>query len=170
MFRPLALFNRDRRAPAATGRTSHDPFFQLQDEMNRLFYDAFASFGAPVSWRSNAERGEIAPSLDLRETDAAFEVEAELPGVDENDIDVEVVDNVLTIRGEKRFEKRDEDKKGGYHYVERAYGSFARSVPLPAEIDPERVEAVFKNGVLKLTLPKPPEAQRRAHKVAIAKG
>ncbi|MGE0408775.1 MAG: Hsp20/alpha crystallin family protein [Amphiplicatus sp.] len=170
MFQPLTLFNRNRRTPATTSDSSPgDPFYRLHRDMNRLFDEAFSGFGLPSSFRSDGFSGEIAPRIDLRETDEAYEIEADLPGVAEDDVDVQLSDNVLTIRGEKRAEKEEEDKKGAYHYVERAYGSFARSIQLPQDIDPERVKASFKNGVLKLTLAKPPEAARRARRIAINK-
>ncbi|MBI1366795.1 MAG: Hsp20 family protein [Alphaproteobacteria bacterium] len=170
MFKPLTLFNRGRNAPTLSERSSGDPFFRLQDEMNRLFDEAFASFGAPSLWPSRSySSGDVFPTLDLRETDESYEIEAELPGVSEKDIDVEVNDNILTIRGEKRTE-RDESGKKGYRLVERSYGSFARSIPLPTEIDPDHVDAVFKDGVLKLTLAKPPESVRRSKRIEIKKG
>ncbi|HXI87638.1 MAG TPA: Hsp20/alpha crystallin family protein [Parvularculaceae bacterium] len=151
-------------------RASGDPFFRLQHEMNRLFDDAFAGFGAPSTWGAKLfSDGDAFPTIDLRETDETYEIEAELPGVSEKDIDVEVTDNVLTIRGEKRFERDDQDKKG-YRLVERSFGSFARSIPLPTEVDPDHVDAVFKNGVLTLSLPKPPEAVRRSRRIEIKKG
>lgn len=170
MFYPLTKFNRHRRTPATTDQSLSDPFFRFQREMNRLFDDAFSGFGLPAAFTPSGFSGDVAPHIDMRETDDAIEIDVELPGVSEDDVDVELSDNMLTIRGEKRVEKKDEDKKGGYHYLERAYGSFARSVPLPFDVDPDKVNASFKNGVLKLTLPKPPEEQRRTKKIAIKKG
>lgn len=165
MFQPLSIFNR-KRQPLAPGSFTADPLFRLQHEMNRLFDESFSSFGLPAEFAGTPFTGEARPKIDMRETDNQLVVEAEIPGVAEDDIDVQVSDNVLTIRGEKRFEKK-EDKGEEYHYLERAYGSFARSIPLPYDVDPNSVEAVFKNGVLTLTMPKPPEEARRTRKIAI---
>jgi HSP20 family protein len=162
MFQPLAVFSRARRDPALTESQSRDPFYRLQHEMNRLFDEAFTRF--PSFGSSFA--ADVSPRIDICETDRALEVEAELPGVSENDVDIELADNVLTIRGEKRSEKQDKGKNG-YQYMERSYGSFSRSIPLPFEVDSNKVDASFKDGVLKLTLPKPPEAQRRTKKIEI---
>jgi HSP20 family protein len=167
MFRPLALFNRgDRSLPARSDYTG-DPFFRLQHEMNRLFDSAFSSFGLPSLGREFDEFRS--PQVDIRETDNAIEVEAELPGVDEKDLDVQLRDNLLTIRGEKKFERKDE-KDGDYRVMERSYGSFSRSMTLPYAVNPDAVEAVFKNGVLKLTLPKPADAQNQTKRIAIKRG
>lgn len=165
MFQPLSIFNR-KRQPLAPANYSADPFFRLQHEMNRLFDESFSGFGLPAEFMATPFSGETRPKIDMRETDMEFVVEAELPGVAEDDLDVQVSDNMLTIRGEKRFEKK-EDKGDEYHYLERAYGSFARSIPLPFDVDPDSVEAVFKNGVLTLTLPKPPGDTARSRKIAI---
>lgn len=169
MFRPLSIFNRNTEAlPARTESLASDPFFRLQNEMNRLFDDAFVGWGPPAATRREADEAR-APRIDLRDADHAVEIEAELPGVDEKDINVEISDNLLTIRGEKRFERKDE-REGEYRLLERSYGSFSRSMTLPFAVDPDAVEASFKNGVLKLTLPKPPEAQARTRRIAINKG
>lgn len=168
MFRPLSIFNRNAETlPARTENYAGDPFFRLQHEMNRLFDDAFSGFGLPFAFRSDAEEARL-PRIDLRDADHAVEIEAELPGVEEKDIDVQISDNLLTIRGEKRFVRKGE-KEGNYRVLERSYGSFSRSMTLPYAVDPDAVEASFKNGVLKLTLPKPPEAQTRTKRIAINK-
>lgn len=168
MFRSLTPFRRNR-SEAPADPASGDSFFRLQHEMNRLFDDAFSGFGLPAAFGASTFTGDAAARVDVSETDDAIEVEAELPGVAEDDIDVQVIDNVLTIRGEKRSE-HEEKKKGGYFVKERAYGSFARSIPLPFDVDPDTVEAVFKNGLLTLTLPKPPEAVKETRKIAIKRG
>ena len=165
MFRPLAILNRNNAESAPASVSPVDPFFRLQHEMNRLFDDAFSGF-APAP-RLSAETAELrSPRINIRETETALEVEAELPGVDEKDIDVELKDNVLTIRAEKRMERKD-DKEGDYRLVERSFGSFVRSIPAPFAADPDAVEATFRNGVLNLTLPKPPEAVSKSRKIAV---
>lgn len=169
MFRPLSLFNRNASLPAARAEGfAGDPFFRLQHEMNRLFDDAFTGLQLPAAFRGEGEDSRL-PRIDVHEADHAIEIEAELPGVDEKDIDVQVADNLLTIRGEKKLERKDE-KEGQYRVSERSYGSFTRSMTLPFDVDPEAVEATFKNGVLKLTLPKPAEAQAQARRIAIKRG
>jgi len=94
----------------------------------------------------------IVPAFDVSETDDHIIVKADLPGVDVKDLDISIVGNVLTVRGEKKQEK--EEKNESYHRIERSYGSFSRSISLPAEVNPDAVEAVYKDGVLKLTIPK----------------
>ena len=167
MFHPLSLFSRRHSVPARREDVPADPFFRLHQEMNRLFDEAFAGFGG--AFAAPAGFGEASPRVDIRETDGALVVEAELPGVAEDDLDVELSDNVLTIRGEKKSETRDE-RSGAYRYVERSYGAFSRAIPIPYDIDPDAVEAKFKNGVLTLTLPKPEGAARASRKIAIKRG
>ncbi|GAB7078587.1 Hsp20/alpha crystallin family protein [Megalodesulfovibrio paquesii] len=103
--------------------------------------------------------GGVMPALNVRETPEALEVTAELPGVTAADIEVTIDKGVLTIKGEKKFE--EEKQEGAYHRVERSYGSFARSVSLPAPVAEDKVTANFTNGVLTLTLPKAEEAKAR---------
>lgn len=162
MFKPLSLFNRNRNAPAALSSES-DPFVEFHHEMNRLFDNFFGDFAAPSYFSGAQDKSARAAHIDIRETDSGFELEAELPGVDEDDVDVELNDNLLTIRGEKKFEKRDDDDG----MSERRYTSFQRSMSLPFDVDPDAINAKFKNGVLKLTLPKPPELAARPKKIAI---
>lgn len=166
MFRPLSVFNRGgRNVETRPESFASDPFFKLQSEMNRLFDDAFSGFATPPAFRGEGEDAR-APRIDMRETDGAVEVEAELPGVEEKDLDVQVRDNLLTVRGEKKFERKDE-KEGDYRVTERSYGSFSRSISLPFSIDPDGVEATFRNGILKLTLPKPADARSKSRRIEI---
>ncbi|HEC80511.1 MAG: Hsp20/alpha crystallin family protein [Candidatus Coatesbacteria bacterium] len=119
----------------------------IQREMNRLFDDFFG--------RGIAEREEsdfFSPAVDLSETDDEFRVRAELPGINQEDMNISLVGNTLVIKGEKKQEK--EEEKENYHYVERVYGSFRRDIDLPAEIDADKVEAEFKDGILNITIPK----------------
>jgi HSP20 family protein len=140
-----------------------DPFVSFRREMDRLFDDFFSpaeprSFAAPAA-------GGIWPSLDVRETDQAYVVSAELPGLEQKDVELNLRDNVLTISGEKRQEHKEED--GGRTYAERTYGRFQRSIPFDGEVDPDKVDATFKNGVLNVTLPKNPKAQDQARRIEI---
>jgi len=128
------------------------PFASLQREVERLFSEfgrGFPGFGA-------GQGADLMPRTDVTETDGTIEVTAELPGLEEKDVEVNLADNVLVIRGEKKAEK-DEQKKD-YRLVERSYGSFARRIELPAGIDPAAITAKLANGVLTVTVPKPPAA------------
>jgi HSP20 family protein len=138
-----------------------DPFTALRREMDRLF----DSFGRDVGWSAGGAAA-MTPSIDVSETDTEIRIDADLPGVEEKDVDVAISDNVLTIKGEKRAEK--EEKKKDFHLVERSYGSFSRSFTLPFAVDANKAKATFKNGVLSISLPKPPEVKAKAKKIAIS--
>ena len=134
----------------------------IQNEMNRLF-NSF--FDTPSPAGSGAFRRWI-PAMDLAEAENEFVLRADLPGLTEEDVNIEVDDNVLTISGERKAEQ--EDRKEGFYRVERSYGSFRRSLTLPENVDPETVKATFENGVLEVRVPKPEE--RKPRKVSIAVG
>ena len=123
--------------------------------MNRLFDDVFRGTGLPAATGSQGQ-GDVGTfvnaSMNVSETDKEIRITAELPGVTEQDIDVSLDDDVLTIRGEKKFERKDE--KENFHFVERSYGTFQRSLRLPYRCRSEQVQASFENGVLTVTLPK----------------
>jgi HSP20 family protein len=103
------------------------------------------------------------PAVNVSEDDRNITVEAELPGMDSNDIDISLQNNMLVLQGEKRFE--DEQKQGNYQRIERSYGSFSRTIPLSSSVDEDNVKASFKNGILTVTLPKQEKAQGK--KIAI---
>jgi HSP20 family protein len=115
-------------------------------------------FGGASAWAST-------PVVDFAETEKGYEVTAELPGMNEKNIEVKFADGVLTIKGEKQEEK--EEKKKDYYMSERSFGSFHRALQLPNGIDPEKIEASFTNGVLKVTLPKSTEAQKAEKKIPV---
>lgn len=151
------LFRVHRRELPAL-HVSH-PAVPLVDEVNRLFDDFFRDFpsvGAPAAF---------VPSLSVEETDAAVRVSAELPGLEEKDFELSVEDGVFTLRGEKRNESTTE--KGGWTRSERSYGKFERRLALPAEVEVEKANATFKNGVLDVTLPKRPEVKPKAHTISV---
>jgi HSP20 family protein len=135
----------------------------IQNEMNRLF-NTF--FDTPTPGNGTATPRRWIPAMDLVETDEHFVLKADLPGLAESDVNIEVEDNVLTVSGERKAEH--EDKREGYVRVERAYGSFRRSLTLPEGVDPEAVTASFDNGVLEVRVPKPEE--RKPRRVAIQVG
>ena len=136
----------------------HDPFRDLrslQDEVNRLFSTSLSrSFGD-----ENIASGAWNPSIDIYENKDQIVLEAELPGMNREDFHLTVENNVLTLRGERRFEKRSE--QDNYHRVERAYGSFSRAFTLPQSVSAEGTQAEYKNGVLRVTLPKREEVKAR---------
>lgn len=136
-----------------------DMFRSLQREIDHLFEDF--SHGMP----REGGNGFMSVSLDVAETDKAFEVMAELPGASPEDIDISLKDDMLTIRAEKKAEM--DDKQKNYHLHERSYGMFQRSFMLPAGIDSAKVEASFDKGVLKITLPKHPEAASKMRKITV---
>ncbi|MBN1579979.1 MAG: Hsp20/alpha crystallin family protein [Anaerolineae bacterium] len=133
-------------------QSSGQPFTAFQQEMNRLFDDFFGRSALEPFGALREGWDMFSPRVDVAETEQDVIVSAELPGLDNQDIDVSLSHGLLTISGEKKQEK---EKKGrNYYHVERSYGSFQRSVPLPSEVDAGKVDAVFKNGVLTITLPK----------------
>ena len=143
-----------------------DPFREmsaLQERMNRLFSDVRAQ--APVRGEEIVQ-GAWIPAVDIFETNEAIVLKAELPGITAQDVSVEVKDNTLTLKGEKKFEK--EVKEENYHRVERSYGSFQRAFTLPGTIHQEKVTAKFKDGILEITLPKVEEAKPKQIKVDIS--
>lgn len=144
-------------------RRGGDPFYQLHREIDRLFDDFMSPARRPVG----EGHAIMSPRLDMAESDGSIEVAVDLPGVDEKDIEVTINGDVLTIRGEKKTET--EENKKDYHLVERSYGSFQRSVRLPAGIDPEKVTAKFDKGVLRIALEKPQGAESRARRIPVSK-
>jgi HSP20 family protein len=149
-------------------RQSDDSYLDLQSRMNRLFDDFFenpfslASFGMPTETSRT-----FMPRIDVSETDAEIKVYVEVPGMDEKDIKVMLGNNMLTISGQKEAEKEDKDRR--YHRIERSFGSFRRDIPLPVEVDEEKVAATFSKGVLTVTLPKESNAAH-GRRIPIRKG
>ena len=160
-----------QRAPA-----EWSPFANLRREFDRMLEDfpwgwrrplARSAFDVEPFWRGFAGVGAV-PAVDIAEKDKEYEITAELPGMDESNIDVKFADGLLTIKGEKKEEK--EEKNKDYYLSERRYGSFQRSFPVPESVDANKIEAKFVNGVLTVKLPKSPEAQKNEKKIAIKKG
>lgn len=139
-------------------------FAALQREMNRLLEDAFRGFDAPALFgRGQNLTAMNWPKIEVNETDAQIQVSAELPGLDEKDIDVLISDGALIIRGEKKAEVEDKNRQ----FSERFYGRFERQIPLGVEIEEDKIEASFKNGVLTVTLPKSARAQTKMKHIEI---
>jgi len=137
----------------------------LQNEMNRLFSTAF---DAPAPSNGGGAARRWLPAMDLVETDDHFVLRADLPGLGEEDVNIEVEDRVLTISGERKAEH--ETTKEGYHRVERAFGAFSRSLTLPEGVDPEGVAASFDRGVLEVRIPKPEEKKPRKITIDVGAG
>ncbi|HKC13129.1 MAG TPA: Hsp20/alpha crystallin family protein [Vicinamibacteria bacterium] len=138
----------------------------LQERMNRLFDDSFRGInrtGSEEDWVG----GAWAPSVDIYEQNGNIVLKAELPGVDPKDVDVRVENNILTLRGERKLE--NEVKRENYHRLERAYGTFTRSFTLPNVVDTEKIKAEYKDGLLRMTLPKKDEAKPKQISINVAK-
>ena len=146
-----------------------DPFSAMRAEMDRVF-DSFIGRGIgrfptlPVA----KDRDALTPSIDVRETATEFVIEAELPGMDEQDISVTLNNGILTLKGEKKSER--EEKKDDYRLMERSYGSFQRSFQVADAVDADKVSASFDKGVLKVMMPKRPEAVKAEKRIPIGKG
>ncbi len=140
-----------------------DPFLTLHREMNRLFNDVFHGFDlAPSGQNRMFNRGGGWPHIEVSETDKEVKVTAELPGMEEKDVEVELANDVLSIRGEKKTETEDKDRL----FSERYYGRFERRIPLN-EVEADKCSASFKNGVLTVTLPKPAGAQAKSKRITV---
>ncbi|RMF93915.1 MAG: Hsp20/alpha crystallin family protein [Candidatus Schekmanbacteria bacterium] len=137
-----------------------DPFkdmISIKDRMNRLFDEVFSR--SHFYGDEDLTDGLWTPAVDIYETDDSVVLKAELPEVDEKDIEIKLEDNVLTIRGERKLE--NETKKENYYRMERAYGAFSRSFSIPSRVEQDKITATCKDGVLKVTMPKKKEAQHK---------
>src|SRR5215207_1750615 len=159
-FRDLISWGRDQSVPSRRG-DEVSPFLTLHREMNRLFDDVFNNFGAP----SVPGRMPAWPSVEVVQSDKDVRISAELPGLDEKDVEVLVDNDVLTIRGEKRSETEDQERR----FSERYYGRFERVIPLPFAVEEDKAEASFNNGVLTVTLPKSAKAEDKAKRIPIGR-
>ena len=162
--RDLIPWGRDdgNRPPTIFG--DGDPFLSLHREVNRLFDDVLRGFDSrlPALGRFSSP-GSGWPSVEISDGEKEIRVTAEVPGLEEKDIEVLLEDGVLTLKGEKRSETEDKDRR----FSERFYGRFERRIPLGLEIEEDKVSADFRNGVLTVTLPKTERARARARRIAI---
>ncbi len=124
------------------------------------FFNEFPFFGSALE-----DRNHWTPSVDIMEKDGNMVLQAELPGLSEKEIDLKLEGNILILKGEKKMEQ--EDKKGTYHRIESCYGSFTRSFRLPETVDAEKINAEYKNGILKVTIPQKPEVKPREIPVSV---
>jgi len=161
--RDLIPWGRDR-SPSVRGGEVMDPILSLHREMNRLFDDFFGGAGSGLPSASFGGFGGFGwPHTDVAETDKEYRVTAELPGLEEKDIDLTFQDGVLTLKGEKKVEHEGE----GALHSERFYGCFQRSLPVGSDVDESKVNASFRNGVLTIVLPKSPEVVNKAKRIQI---
>jgi HSP20 family protein len=166
-MRDLIPWGRTQQTTPSRYRDESDPFMTLHREMNRLFDDVFRGFDmAPFGSLSGVGRTMGWPQLEVSETDKDLRISAELPGMDEKDVEVLMHDGVLTIRGEKKSEVEDKERA----FSERYYGRFERRIPLGQDVDEDKVEASFKNGVLTVTVPKTGQAAAQMKRIAINSG
>jgi HSP20 family protein len=146
-----------------------DPFFELttlQDRVNQLFNRAFGGFEG-VGFEQPLTSAEFLPPVDILEDEHNIMLQVEIPGVKEQDLNITLENNVLTLTGERKF--KEEEKKENYYRIERRYGKFTRSFTLPVGVDAEKVEAVFENGVLNITIPKKEEFKPKQITIGVTK-
>jgi HSP20 family protein len=161
------------KSPAPAPASNTDSWRSLRDEMNRLFDRFSGGFGFPMLRRAfepptftlEAPFAMAAPAVDVTEDDAAYKVTAELPGMTEKDIEVSVSGDLLTLSGEKRQEKEQNEKN--YHVSERSYGAFQRSFTIPEGVERGKITADFAKGVLTLTMPKSAKARETQRKIEV---
>jgi HSP20 family protein len=160
---PMAIkdLNRGREVGIHRGPDPH-PFLALHREMNRMFDDVFRGFDLAPFGSAGAFDGIGWPQIDIDETNKEIRVTAELPGLDEKDVSLEIANGVLSISGEKKSESEDQDRR----FSERYYGRFERRIPLE-DVDEDKATASFKNGVLTVTVPKSSEARNSVRRIEI---
>lgn len=146
--------------------SSLDPFSRMHREMDRWMGDVMS--GAPHTFfgPSGNGRGTLVPTLDVAEDDEKLEISVDLPGMDAKDVTLTLSEGVLSIAGERKASSEQKDRN--FYRSERSYGSFARRLSLPYQVDADRIEAAFEKGVLKITLPKSPETRASEHRIEIA--
>ncbi|HSR73074.1 MAG TPA: Hsp20/alpha crystallin family protein [Kiloniellales bacterium] len=163
MFRELVPTSWTR--PLSKGRSeTSDPIALMRQEMNRLFDDFWHDFGLTPNG-NGWSRGGLAPRVDVSEDDKEIQVVAELPGLEEKDVEVTFADGLLTIRGEREQSSEKDDKR--FYLKERSYGAFQRVIPLVAEIDEDKVKATFDKGVLTVVLPKTESAKSKVKRIPL---
>jgi HSP20 family protein len=163
-MRDLIPWGRNQQTTPSRYREEGDPFMTLHREMNRLFDDVFRTFDmAPFGSLSGVGRTTGWPSVEVSETDKDVRISAELPGLEDKDVEVLMGDGVLTIRGEKKSEIEYKERA----FSERTYGRFERRIPLAWEVDEDKIEASFRNGVLTVTMPRSAHASSPVKRIAV---
>ena len=153
------------------GRASH-PLLTLREDIDRMFDEFVSGWPSAERWKQMTPFGysggfgkALSPEVDISETDDAYEITAELPGISEQDIDVTLSDDTLTLSAEKKEER--EEKEKNYYLSERSYGRFQRSFMLPADVNADKIATAYRQGVLTITVPKSPEAKSKVRKIKV---
>lgn len=154
-MKSLVPWGKNRNVDTVRHSEGASPFLALHREMNRVFDDFLSDFGTP------SRMGSAWPHIELSETEDKLKVVAELPGLEERDVDVTLQDGVLTLKGHKKVEEN------GRFYTERWEGAFERIIPVGQDVDPDKIKASFKSGLLTIQMPKKPEAQRQVKRISI---
>jgi HSP20 family protein len=149
--------------PSVARETEQSPFLALHREVNRLFDDVFRGFDLPTSLAGAGTWTTGWPNVEIAETDKEIRVSAEIPGLEEKDVEILLQDGVLTLRGEKHTETKDKDRR----FSECFHGHFERRIPVGTEVEEDKAQAAFKNGLLLVTLPKTERAQVQPKRIAI---
>lgn len=166
-IKDLAIWNRKKEA--AKNTDNQHPIDVFQDGFNRMVNDFFKDdWGLSSSFFRNDRFSSFSPLVNVSENEKSVEVTAELPGLNDKDIQVSLQDDVLTIKGEKKEEK--ESKNNEFHRIERSYGSFQRSIKLPCEVVSEKIKASHKNGILKIEMPKSAKARENSRFIEVKSG
>jgi len=161
-MRDLIPWNRGHAMAVHRGE-DFNPFLSLHREMNRMFDDVFRGLGLTASGSDGLLNGSMGwPHIEVTETDKEVRIAAELPGLEEKDVQLELANGVLSIKGEKKTETEDKDRL----FSERYYGRFERRIPVD-DVEEDKVSAAFKNGVLTVTMPKAPQAQSKVKRIAV---
>jgi HSP20 family protein len=158
---------REKSQAVATRDDTADPFVAFRREVDRMFDDFFSGFGGRSLRPLAGWQHSFAPTVDVAETDKEVVITAEMPGLDEKDFEVSLSGDLLTLKGEKKAEH--EQKNGDAYYMERRFGSFARSIRLPFEVKDENVEARYDKGILTVRLPKPADIQKAVRRIEVKK-
>jgi HSP20 family protein len=165
----LIPWRRDESRLPVRRRREEDTLFDIRSQMNLMFDEFFERpFGLSPFFDETSTMREFTPSMDVNETDKEITIMAELPGMEPGDIDISLDRNALRLMGEKHADKEEKGKH--YYRVERSYGSFQRVIPLPCEVDEDKIDATYKRGVLKVVLPKLKPAQEITKRITIKSG
>ncbi len=164
VWNPLMPIRRSSNIRSSSG---DDPFALMRREMDRAFDDFLRGWASPGA---ALPEGVLSPRVNVVENDKGLEVTAELPGVDQKDIDVDLSEGMLTLKAEHREEKEEKGENERYHLFERVYGTFMRRFAIPFEPDADHVEASFDKGVLRVWIPRSPESQKQSRKIQISGG
>jgi HSP20 family protein len=166
-LRKLLPWKKNENEAAMQEYSGGHPLERMRDQMNRMFDEFFRDpfAGLDLDWPRPLSTGSISPQVDIEDKGKELKVSVELPGMDQEDVEVSLTDDALTIRGEKKTEETKEDD--GYYLSERSYGSFHRVIPLPVEIESGKVKAKFKKGVLTIKLPKSENAKEKSRKITV---